>query len=289
MDCGGGFRIMMFALPAILENNRKKDGFDSTKLFYCSQEKTSCSYLTDMPSDPFWANVVLYLRGEGFNGQGALNEISNPSNIPFFPSAFSNGFLTDKRSRFGNRSFQFNRSQSLVFRTAGTFNIILNDFTFECWAYVNDADVGGTFAGLVTRSDGGGATNFQLRFLAGTRRFQTQVGVVLNPLTQVTSNQWFHYAVTRQSGTIRVFVNGILNHSGTNNTAITINNLNELRIGGAGKVSSTSPNFNPFLNGFLDTIRLTTVARYNANFNPATDTFLNSTINRGSPICSIWY
>lgn len=279
---------MMFALPAILENSRKKIAFDSTKLFYCPQERTTCSYLTDMPNDPFWANVVLYLRGEGIDGQSAINEVSDPSNIPFSRTAFSNSFLTRQLSRFGDRSFQFNGSQNLGFRTSGTFSIVLNDFTFECWVYVNDADVGGTFAGLVTRNNGTELTALQFRFAPSTRRFQTRVGtLLLVPSNQVTPNQWLHYAVTRQSGAVRVFVNGILNHSGTNNTAITINNTNELRIGGGGRVSSTV--FAPFLNGFLDTVRLTTIARYTNNFNPETDTFLNSTINRGVPICSIWY
>jgi hypothetical protein len=129
------------------------------------------------------------------------------------------------------------------------------DFTIEGWLYLNSL----------------AATQvlFEFRAASGVTYGQVYIttGGVLRyylPTDVGTSNTfgtgaWTHFAITRASGILRMFIGGVQGYSATYTTAM---DATRFRIGA--DVSGTSA-----LNGYLDDVRITKgVARYITNFTP---------------------
>ena len=125
-----------------------------------------------------------------------------------------------------------------------------NDFTIEGYAY--SAAVNGALMGS---GDGAGEwfiynNNTAWQFYIG--------GALVAGAAQRLSTSWNHFAVTRESGVLRLFTNGIMQFEGTDNTDL---NGQSLTVGDA-----TVFGGRPFT-GFVAPIRFTNgVARYTANF-----------------------
>jgi Concanavalin A-like lectin/glucanases superfamily len=79
-------------------------------------------------------------------------------------------------------------------------------------------------------------------------------------------NQWNHIAISRQSGTLRYFINGVQQQS-TGTIAGSINNVIQgLQIGAYGPGSVT---------GYIDEFRILNSCLYSANFTPTTVAYQN--------------
>jgi hypothetical protein len=82
----------------------------------------------------------------------------------------------------------------------------------------------------------------------------------------VPDNQWVHVAVTRNSGTTRLFINGNIEATLSNDTRNNTTGTNGLLIGR--QLGSTTNDFN----GYISDLRITKGhARYTANFTPPTN------------------
>ena len=80
--------------------------------------------------------------------------------------------------------------------------------------------------------------------------------------TVLQAGQWYHVAATYSSGTAQLFVNGIAS------TAVSVGTLTQgpaLQIGGLAGY--------PYFNGIIDEVRISNVARYNANFSVPTSPY----------------
>ena len=117
---------------------------------------------------------------------------------------------------------------------------------------------------LVRGTSGGdnGTSNpiqLMLDFNGGSPRFEG--GTLQN-------NQWSHIAITRQSGLVRVFVNGTLSTSGTGTT-----DLQQYPL-----VIGANSNGSENINAYIDDLRITKgVARYTANFTPPKELLVRNT------------
>jgi hypothetical protein len=88
-------------------------------------------------------------------------------------------------------------------------------------------------------------------------------------ISNYTTNQWVHIAITRNNNVHRAFVNGVLTGTPLTRT----NNENVTNQVWIGTNAYTTLNY---YDGYLDSFRITKdIARYTANFNPETDTYLN--------------
>jgi hypothetical protein len=85
--------------------------------------------------------------------------------------------------------------------------------------------------------------------------------------TLYNDSTWRHFALTRQNGTVRAFVNGT--QVGTNQTITQdFNSTNRVVVG----AELSTPTY---FTGYIDDLRITKgVARYTTNFNAPTSTFL---------------
>jgi hypothetical protein len=158
----------------------------------------------------------------------------------YFPGASSN-------------SLQFlSTSQAIAFGTG--------DFTVECW--VNFATNNGTYNPFV-RYDSSGTFDFGYDFSTTQLKYSGSAAILA--VTQTfTVGTWYHVAVTRASGSSRLFVNGT--QVGTTATGDTNNYA-----AGAFKVGGSSYSTGHVMSGYIDDLRVTKgFARYTANFTAPT-------------------
>lgn len=165
--------------------------------------------------------------------------------------------------KYGTGSMYFDGTgDSLLIQASKNFAFGTGDFTVELW--MKSTQTLGNLMGLLT--DAAGNWNLVL-FSDGNIYWQGQY--ISNNLIQRSSSallngDWHHIAVTRASGTSRMFFDGVQQGASvsdsTNYTA-----PNNLRIGGGGYGDYS---------GYLDDIRITKgYARYTGNFTPQTFAF----------------
>jgi hypothetical protein len=170
--------------------------------------------------------------------------------------------------KYGSGSYYFDGTGDyLSVASNDLFNFGTGDFTIEVWAYINSINL---YAGFIdTRTLGATLQNWvfgvyasggnKLDFIYGSTR--------LTSAATASTGQWTHFAVTRSSGTIRLFINGVVDI----NTATYTSAIN---------ASRTQPVVGAvidpyYLNGYIDDLRITNgYARYTANFTAPTAPFV---------------
>lgn len=200
--------------------------------------------------DPDFASVSLLLHLNGSNGSTTFTDSSsNGASI----TAAGNAQISTTQSKFGGASAYFDGSGDYLQYAAGTTNIgSSQDCTLECWFYRTGGEAlfGTTFSG-----------NFQLLTVMSGKLYAYWNGPELEGGI-VSDSTWNHAAITRSSGTLRLFLNGTQVASTTGSTA----NFTVNRFGNTIYRSDWS--------GYIDEIRLTVgVARYTASFTAPTAPF----------------
>jgi hypothetical protein len=228
---------------------------------------------TPPPTDPHANNVVLFLKGDGTNGS---TNIVDSSLSPKTISVFGNAQISTVQSKYGGSSIFFDGSGDyLQVANNVDFDFGNGDFTIEFWSRLEGIDLfypthfsmrtENTNPGnklLSSYGDGGYGFRLNYKFPDGESLFSSS-------FTQSTdNNQWVHFALCRSGSTARAFRNGILDYSVNGNTSITGCFLT------IGQFNNPFGDF--FFKGWMSHFRITKgIARYTANFNPETDTFLN--------------
>jgi hypothetical protein len=222
-------------------------------------------------SDPYANNVVLFLKGDGANGS---TNIVDSSPTPKTVSIFGNTQISTAQSKYGNSSILFDGIGDYLTIPSG--DIVLNsDFTIELWSYIyginlNSYDnfaLASSVSICLRYPDGGFGNKLQFSYSSGS------FASIYSCSFTKTNNQdvWRHLAWTRQSGINKLFVNGVQQNLGTgaNPSSYPLTSFsNSTTIQGIFTIGNQ-------LKAYVDTYRITTVARYTSNFNPETDTYLN--------------
>jgi len=173
--------------------------------------------------------------------------------------------LSTAVSKFGGSSMFFDGTgdylQSPSSATATAFRT--GDFTVELW--VNFAANNGTYNPFV-RNDGSGTFDFGYDFSTTQLKYNGS-GAILAITQSFTVGTWYYIALTRASGSSRMFVNGT--QVGTTATGDT-NNYGQ----SAFKIAGSSFSGSHVLNGYIDDLRITNgYARYTSNFTAPTSAF----------------
>jgi hypothetical protein len=159
----------------------------------------------------------------------------------------------------------------LTLPASSNFDFGTGDFTVECWINPNQVNTGEL--GWIQTSDvaGGLKTSYTTGIVVAFRPSAQGIvcnigGTIYNSSGVLISiGNWYHFAVTRNSGTVNVFLNGTSVSSGTGNTQNLIGQ--NLCVGGYFNTSY-------LYNGYIDDLRITKgVARYTANFTPPARAF----------------
>lgn len=207
--------------------------------------------------DPFWNNVVLGMHMDGANNGTTFVDVKQKT-----ISVTGNTRMSTSVVKFGTASAYFDGAGDYLSTAAhNDFNFGTGDFTVEMW--VNPSSVTG-YQSLVA----GGTGELFIGLNGGTFEIgKWQIAGIAGSASIITASTWFHLTVSRASGTLRTFINGVLQHtvSDTNSWSYTAGP----RIG----ATTTSSNYSYF-SGYIDELRITKgVGRYVTNFTPPTRSF----------------
>ena len=135
------------------------------------------------------------------------------------------------------------------------------DFTYEAFVYINAFP--GTYNTIIGNRDN--ATNNVAQLGLGYRNdgvvYTYNSGLLGSSTGTVTTGVWYHIACSRQSSTLRIFVNGVLKATGANS-----NNLSDTLFS-VGAVASGLETANAYISNARVIVG---TALYTANFTPPT-------------------
>ena len=220
-------------------------------------------------SDPFFLQVSLFLEGDGSNNSTSIVDSSpTPKNI----NRYGETKITTAKSKYGGSSIIFNGSTDYIGTPAvGDLNFTNQSFTWECWVLF-DILPGTTPMSIIStaRSVSGNyghflcCTNSEFRL----RDWLTNNGSFFSLTIQ--TNTWYHIACQKNGSTSKIWINGVKGTDGS----ITATNVStsELLIG----FTNNNGGFSSLFRGYIDSLRITTTERYTSNFNPETDTYLDT-------------
>jgi hypothetical protein len=188
-----------------------------------------------------------------------------------------NAQVSTAQSKFGGSSLAFDGTDDrLVAATNPSYAFGTGDFTVEAWIYSNDVSssekgfvqTSATIGGLSTTYTTGIYIGFGANGSGGSLNgglVANVGGTIIGSSTAVLSTGvWYHVALTRSSGTARLFLNGNIHASATATANLTGQNI---CVGG---YYSTSYLYN----GFINDLRITRgIARYVQPFTPPTQAF----------------
>lgn len=204
------------------------------------------------PSDPYQDNVSLLLHMD-------QNQFVDLSYNNFAITPFGNAKSSTQVVKYGDTAAYFDGTGDYI---AISDNISLNfnttdDFTIEGWIRFNSLEDG---VALVSKGTNLTSSGWTLYYYQGLLYFgRPYISNDISGTFTPSLNTWYHLACTRNSGTIRLFVDGVQISSASNSLNYTT--TENLSIG-----RSHSDNF---LNGYTDDIRITKgVARYTTTFTP---------------------
>jgi hypothetical protein len=180
-----------------------------------------------------------------------------------------NAQVSTSVKKYGTGSLYFDGTGDSLLST-GTQNAVFRtgDFTVEMWIYPNTTSP--TYQGLIdTRPSGGASTNAFLIYItnasSGTLFYYSASTNILS-YSPISTSTWTHIAVTRSSGSLRLFINGTISGTAVSNTT----DLTQTGI----IIGNTWDGYS--LNGYVDDLRITKgYARYTATFTPPTAAFPN--------------
>lgn len=136
---------------------------------------------------------------------------------------------------------------------------LTGDFTYECWVFPTSTAV--SYRVIFGIDNYTGTTPFRV-YQYGTNLQFWYTGTNNIAATGITANTWYHVAITRSSGVLRLFVNGI--QAGSNITSTLNYPTSNFRIG------MDSAGTYPFV-GFISNLRAVNgTALYTSNFIPST-------------------
>lgn len=220
--------------------------------------------------DPYFANVSLLLHGEGSDGSTTFTDSSSS---PKTVSAFGNAQIDTAYSAFGGSSMLFDGSGDYLTSALNAAAYYPSgDFTVECEC--RQASIGATQRLAGFANNVGGNATWVLAVGADNKYFfmgydGTSYKIAYSTtLAQVGVTN--HVAGTKQSGYLKVWVNGVLEGTSPVLQGPLITLQSALGIGRMGDYDGN------YFHGHLDELRITQgVARYTSNFTRPASAHLN--------------
>ena len=174
------------------------------------------------------------------------------------PIANGNAVISNGQSKFGGFSGYFDGTGDyLQLGPSSDFAFGTGDLTVESWFYL----VGTSGTIIDFRNSATSYTNLAVKVSTTAVQVDYLAANLINQSVTIAQNTWHHLAVSRASGTVRIFLNGIQIYSATHTSNCTDTGTTNI---GIEVGNSATP-----LNGYIDDLRVTKgIARYTSNFIP---------------------
>lgn len=224
------------------------------------------------------SNVKLLLNMNGTNGSTSFADSSAYAQTV---TAAGNAQLSTSVKKYGTASAYFDGSSYLTVPSSNDFAFGTGDFTIECWAYITGQQPTAYNYPVTPLAfhgqswTGGSLQSWAFWLTPGEIVFNGNqtAGMADSPKIYAAHNiaqlaAWHHYAVTCQSGVIRLFVDGVQVASESLNWNISIIDAGPLKIGNmCGGATPCDANWK--LEGYIDDLRIIKgQALYTSNFIP---------------------
>jgi hypothetical protein len=173
---------------------------------------------------------------------------------------------------FGGTSAAFDADTSYLRVTSGSDFAFPSDFTIECWVYFTNSSRG--YQGIIGAHNGSDQTAWVLYLEQNnTLNFQTSSGSGwsngVGSGETVTPNEWHHIAVSRSGSSLRIFIDGTLKGTVTNNVNVASGSVIDI-----GDYTCLNHAYNFTMSGYIDELRITKgIARYTSTFSIPTEAF----------------
>lgn len=250
---------------------RNVPGIDGSSGIWSLQEIADARRLALWPPDPYFSSVVALLHMDGADASTTFTDVKGHA---FTPAG--NAQIDTAQSKFGGASGLFDGTGDRITTPASAdWDFGTGDFTIEFFVRFNVLPPAGennsySIVGNYGSSTAGWLVQFRTDAPGARLTFGSSGDTPLDGFTwSPSAATWYHTAVTRASGTVRAFADGVQIGSDVTNTEDISGSTGVLMIGAL--------NFGPIqhLNGWLDELRITKgVARYTANFTPPTFPFV---------------
>lgn len=218
--------------------------------------------------DPYYNNVVLHMHMDGSNG--STNFVDQKGHAL---TVSGNAKLVTTEKKFGATSAYFDGAGDyLVVSSHADFTLGTGDFTIETWINVSVAATTTIFHPIF---DGRAGVNGAYPYLlvmgaapnTGKLAWYVNTTAVISDTNVLPLNTWHHVAVSRSSGSTRLFLNGVqVGNTWADNTNY-LACTSGVSIGRNFDTSSVCT-------GYIDELRITKgIARYTSNFDAPTAAF----------------
>ena len=205
------------------------------------------SFASSPFGDPGGVSIAFAVNGVG------LNIASEGQGILF--SAFNQAQLSTAQSKFGVSSLLLDGTNDYVESTSDV-DLSSGDFTIDLWIRPNSV------TGYKGIWQSGTSTTEQSYLLGSTVYWTVNPSTIISSSVTVNANEWTMLSYERQGNTHRIYKNGTLE-----DTATTANKQD------SGPFSIGENGFGDF-NGYIDELRVSTVARYTgSSFTEPTSAF----------------
>lgn len=208
-----------------------------------------------MALSPYWDKIQLALRMEGANGSTSFIDDKGHSVTPTGATISTAHFV------HGSSSMLAGSGKKLVVGSSPDFAIGVGDFTVE--ARVNITSWSQPLQGVFNI----GSYNSGLLFRIQNGAMECWINnSTVNPTTTISPNADHHIALTRQSGVVRLWLDGSQVGSDYNLPGSIA--ANDITIG------VSAHNSGEYVDGYIDDVYLTVgVARYSLSFTPPSDSY----------------
>lgn len=228
--------------------------------------------------DPNYSLRALGLHCDGSNGGTTFTD-NSPTPKTVTPTICT---TSTTQAKFGATSCYFPTSQpteKLVIPHSADL-APLGDFTVAMWVYLT-ASTGAANRNLIWKSVATGHTPYGMRITTSNvvQCFASNAAgssLVINftGAITITTGAWHHIAFTRSGSTYRLFIDGVLDNTGSNSDTGYVNAAHSVHIG---NVSDSSVPLGGQGDAFLDDILIYDgVALWTSGFTPPTATFADS-------------
>jgi hypothetical protein len=216
------------------------------------------------------ANTLLLIHANGVDASTSFFDDTG-SRTQKGVRAINGAALSTTQSKFGGSSLYFDGTNDIIEVFPVTdFQFASNNFTMEAWVYSSGTTSG--FDMVMGQWGADGTQNSTFLALSGvTPVFYCQSDAstqyTISSSANITQDAWHHLAVTRSGNTITLWVNGVSRGTTTVTVQLTV-------VGNEFQLGASDNGNHPYI-GYIDEVRVSSIARYTAGFTPSTTPFQN--------------
>ena len=207
---------------------------------------------------------------------GSLSLLLNFTNAGIYDATSKNDLetvgnaqISTTQSKWGGSSMSFDGTGDYLLMPSSQLNAFgTGDFTIEMWFYLNNTSaIQALYDSRPTSTDG--AYSFIYVNAGGTAIiYDVSAGTRITGTATVSTSTWHHLAISRSGTSTKMFFNGTQVGSTYTDSTNYLVGTSRPAIGSSGFSLGTYP-----LNGYIDDLRVSRVARYTANFTAPTAAF----------------